>query len=108
MGLFDFDINNTEPEKKTLYEVSFDEGKTWNLSLLTPTERLFALMNKCAVRRCFVTKIINLYLGNSVTPIKMIFDDIPIRDSEEYINDLLDGILNENLNYVWQFATEDY
>lgn len=40
MGLFDFDLHDLAPERKTLHDISADGGETWITRPLTPTEVL--------------------------------------------------------------------
>lgn len=47
-----------------------------------------------------------LYLANSVRPVRMAIYVPTDRDPEEYIDEFLDGMLNEFLRYncEWEFA----
>ena len=51
-------------------------------------------------------KTINFYPGNSTEPIQIKFKVPKDRDAEEYIDEYLDGILNDFLRYNsdWEFA----
>lgn len=89
MGLFDFDIHDATPEKKKLYEVSEDKGQTWEKRM----------------RSYYSERSILYYPGESPVPIKMTIPVPANIDAEEYIDELLDGMLNDFLRYNsdWEF-----
>lgn len=105
MGLFDFDINNTTPERQTLHDVSADKGETWTKQWLTPTEVLQHRMNGYVTRPSLSDKKIALYPGMSATPVIMIIGIPTDRDAEEYIDEYLDGLLSDFVRYncEWEF-----
>lgn len=51
-------------------------------------------------------KTIKFYPGNSTTPVVMTILVPNDRDPEEYINEFLDGMLNDDLRYNsdWEFC----
>lgn len=106
MGLFDFELSDTTPERQTLHDVSFDEGRTWKTELLTPTEVLQLRMDGYATRPHVRDRTIIFTPANSADPIMMTIPVPTDRDAEEYIDELLDGMLNEFLRYnsEWEFA----
>ena len=106
MGLFDFDINDKTPERKTLHDVSTDQGRTWTKQWLTPTEVLQYRLHGYVTRPSFSDRTIALYPGMSATPVIMTIS-IPVdRDQEEYIDEYLDGLLSDFVRYncEWEFA----
>lgn len=54
----------------------------------------------------YTEKTIALYLGTSAVPIKITLNIPDSRDAEEYIDDLLDGLLNDSVKYnsEWEFV----
>lgn len=105
MGLYDFNINDSEPEHKKLYDVSADKGKTWKKQYLTPTEILQHKMAGYVIRSGFSDKTIALYPGMSATPVVMTISIPADRDAEEYIDEYLDGLLSDFVRYncEWEF-----
>ena len=105
MGLYDFDIHDETPEIKKLHDVSADKGRTWTTQWLTPTEILRHRMDGYITRPHYADREIVFTPGNSSVSIRMTIP-VPVdRDAEEYINEYLDGMLNENLRYNsdWEF-----
>lgn len=105
MGLYDFDINDQTPERKTLHDVSADKGKTWTKQWLTPTEVLQHRIDGYVTRPSSYDKTIAIYPGMSGTPAIMIIGVPADRDAEEYIDEYLDGFLNDFIRYncEWEF-----
>lgn len=106
MGLFDFDINDKTPEKKTLHDVSADKGETWTTQWLTPTEVLQHRTLGYVTRPHYTGREIIFTPGSSSLPVRMTIPVPKDRDAEEYIDEFLDGMLNEFLRYnsEWEFA----
>ena len=106
MKLFDFDLNDTTPEQKTLHDVSVDNGKTWTKKWLTPTEVLQYRMDGYVTRPGSSGHKIALYPGTSATPVIMIISVPSDRDKEEYIDEYLDGLLSDFVRYdcKWEFV----
>ena len=106
MGLFNFDIAETTPERKTLHDVSADKGSTWTKQWLTPTEVLQYRLGGYVTRPSSSDKTITLYPGMSATPVIMTIAVPADRDSEEYIDEYLDGLLSDFVRYnsEWEFV----
>lgn len=74
-------------------------------------ERIYEHNSDCLVDECGVIKLTNekmiaFYPGNSTNPVIMTIDVPTDRDAEDYIDEFLDGILNEFLRYNcdWDFV----
>lgn len=106
MGLFDFDLNDQTKEVLSLHEVSSDKGKTWMTKWLTPTDVLQHRMNGYVTRSFYGSKTISFYPANSTIPITMTIAVPRDRDPEEYIDEVLDTMLNDDLRYNcdWEFV----
>jgi hypothetical protein len=106
MGLFDFDINDNTQEQKRFYDISADKGKTWTAQWMTPSEMLMEFMTGHMVRSHYTNRTIIFTPGNSTYPITMTIPVPQDRDAEEYIDEVLDGMLNEFLQYnsEWEFV----
>ena len=94
MGLFDFDIHDNTPEKMTLTDISADKGNTW-----TTQHGGYVTRPHCSHRTIVFTP------ANSTEPVIMTIPIPSDRDAEEYIDEYLDGMLNEFLRYnsEWEF-----
>lgn len=106
MGLFDFDINDSTQEQKRFYDISADKGRTWTAQWMTPSEILMERMIGHIVRSHYIDRTIIFTPGNSIYPITMTIPVPRDRDAEEYIDEVLDGMLNEFLRYnsEWEWA----
>ena len=107
MGLFDFDLNDQEKEIRSLHEISSDKGKTWVKQWATPSEVLMYRMDGCITRSFYISKTIKLCLDDSTRmPIIMTIAVPHDRDPEEYIDERLEYMMNDDLRYncEWEFV----